>query len=110
MLRSARDHERRWYRPQGESRPAALLFPREAGANLYGSSWGFSVVLRAGAEARLEPEELDRWFEEGRGFVMLDTRNEYEVRMGKFVGAVHSVVVAGRVARRIPPMMVRCSL
>ena len=56
---------------------------------------------------RLELEVLDRWFEEGRGLVMLDTRNEYGVGMGKFEGAVHFVVVAGRVARRIPPMVVR---
>ena len=41
---------------------------------------------------------------------MLDTWYEYEVGMVEFEGAVHSVVVAGRVARRIPPMMVRCSL
>jgi len=58
--------------------------PRDAGAHLYGSSWGFSVVLRAGAETRIELEVLDRWFEEGRGLVMLGTRSEYEVGIGKF--------------------------
>ena len=73
----------------GSALKASRALPRfpfrvacEAGAHLYGSSWGFSVVLRAGAETRLELEVLDRWIEEGRGFVMLDTRNELRGRDG----------------------------
>ncbi|MGA0134408.1 MAG: rhodanese-related sulfurtransferase [Opitutales bacterium] len=37
---------------------------------------------------RLRAPELRRWFEEGREFTLLDTRNVYEVRMGTFRGAL----------------------
>ena len=36
---------------------------------------------------RLSPEELARWYAEGKDFLVLDTRNEYEVRLGKFKNA-----------------------
>lgn len=36
----------------------------------------------------IEPEELKKWYDEGRDFTMLDTRNEYEVRIGTFDNAV----------------------
>lgn len=36
---------------------------------------------------RLSPAELARWYAEGKEFLVLDTRNEYEVRLGKFRGA-----------------------
>lgn len=35
----------------------------------------------------LAPAELARWFEEKRDFVLLDTRNAYESRLGTFRGA-----------------------
>jgi UPF0176 protein len=35
----------------------------------------------------LRPEELDRWYSEQRKFLILDTRNEYEFRLGTFAGA-----------------------
>lgn len=35
----------------------------------------------------LKPEDLSKWYEEGEDFVILDTRNEYEVRLGTFEGA-----------------------
>lgn len=37
---------------------------------------------------RLSPQELKRWLDEGRPLTLLDTRNDYEVRMGTFLGAV----------------------
>jgi UPF0176 protein len=39
------------------------------------------------AAPRLTPKELARWYAEGKDFLVLDTRNEYEVRLGKFKGA-----------------------
>ena len=37
---------------------------------------------------RLEARELKRWLDEGRPVVLLDTRNDYEVRLGTFKGAL----------------------
>jgi predicted sulfurtransferase len=37
----------------------------------------------------LSPEDLRRWIKEGRDFVLLDTRNQYEVELGTFSGATH---------------------
>jgi UPF0176 protein len=36
----------------------------------------------------IEPEELKRWYDEGRDFTMLDTRNDYEIRIGTFEKAI----------------------
>lgn len=38
--------------------------------------------------AKIAPTELKRWLDEGRELVLLDTRNDYEVRLGTFRGAV----------------------
>ncbi len=37
---------------------------------------------------RLEPKVLKQWLDEGRPVVLLDTRNDYEVKLGTFKGAV----------------------
>lgn len=37
---------------------------------------------------KISPRELKRWLDEGRPLTLLDTRNEYEVRMGTFRGAI----------------------
>ncbi len=37
---------------------------------------------------RLDPRELKRWLDEGRAVTLLDTRNDYEIAAGTFVGAV----------------------
>ncbi len=37
---------------------------------------------------RLEPKELKTWYDEGKKFVILDTRNDYEIRTGTFKNAV----------------------
>lgn len=38
--------------------------------------------------ARLSPGQLKEWLDEGRPLTLLDTRNDYEVRMGTFRGAI----------------------
>lgn len=37
----------------------------------------------------LAPETLKQWLDEKRDFILLDTRNDYEVRFGTFTGAVN---------------------
>jgi len=36
----------------------------------------------------ITPETLKQWFDEGRDFVLLDTRNDYEIRSGTFTDAI----------------------
>ncbi len=38
--------------------------------------------------AKLSAKELKRWLDEGRKVTLLDTRNDYEVKLGTFEGAV----------------------
>src|SRR4051812_23800658 len=40
--------------------------------------------------AKLSPVTLKQWLDEGRPLTLLDTRNDYEVRMGTFRGAVRA--------------------
>jgi UPF0176 protein len=47
----------------------------------------FRVPVAATNAARIAPGELASWYREGRDFVALDTRNEYEYRLGTFQGA-----------------------
>ncbi len=37
---------------------------------------------------KLSPRELKQWLDEGRAVTLLDTRNDYEVKLGTFRGAV----------------------
>src|SRR3954464_812100 len=37
---------------------------------------------------KLKPCELKQWLDEGRPITLLDTRNDYEVKLGTFKGAV----------------------
>jgi UPF0176 protein len=36
---------------------------------------------------RITPRELKEWLDEGRNVTLLDTRNDYEIKLGSFVGA-----------------------
>lgn len=36
----------------------------------------------------LDPVEFEKWYEEGRDMTIIDTRNDYEVAMGTFEGAI----------------------
>lgn len=38
--------------------------------------------------ARLKPEELHKWYEEGEDFAMIDMRNDYEHKVGKFENSI----------------------
>lgn len=40
------------------------------------------------ATPKLSPQELKRWLDENRDIVLLDTRNDYEVALGTFQGAI----------------------
>jgi RluA family pseudouridine synthase len=37
---------------------------------------------------KIAPRELKRWLDEGRPVTLLDTRNDYEVKLGSFKGAI----------------------
>lgn len=37
----------------------------------------------------ISPKELKEWYESGKEFMILDTRNDYEVRIGTFKNAAH---------------------
>ncbi|MCE9606421.1 MAG: sulfurtransferase [Planctomycetia bacterium] len=37
---------------------------------------------------KISPQELKRWLDEGRPVTLLDTRNDYEIKLGTFRGAV----------------------
>ncbi len=39
---------------------------------------------------KLPPKELKKWLDEGKSVTLLDTRNDYEVKMGTFKGAIDS--------------------
>ncbi len=38
---------------------------------------------------KISPQELKQWLDEGRPVTLLDTRNDYEVRLGTFSGALY---------------------
>jgi len=40
------------------------------------------------AAPHLDPQELKRWYDENKDMVILDTRNDYEIRLGTFENAV----------------------
>lgn len=46
------------------------------------------VVPGKRTSAKLSAKELKRWLDEGRKITLLDTRNDYEVKLGTFTGAV----------------------
>ncbi len=46
--------------------------------------------------ASILPKELKRWYDEGRDFNLLDTRNDYEVRVGTFEKAIDPDIASFR--------------
>jgi len=40
---------------------------------------------------RLSPEQLKQWYEEGRAFHIVDMRNDYEFKVGRFKDSIHLV-------------------
>lgn len=52
-------------------------------------SFGVEAVRPANyTSPKIAPAELKRWLDEGRPVTLLDTRNDYEVRLGTFHGAI----------------------
>lgn len=47
------------------------------------------VIPSAKTGRNLAPTELKRWYDERKDFVIVDTRNDYEISQGAFEGAVH---------------------
>jgi UPF0176 protein len=45
------------------------------------------LPIGEGNTQRLSPQELKAWLDEGRDLVLLDTRNDYEIKLGTFEGA-----------------------
>ena len=41
---------------------------------------------------KLKPRELKKWLDEGRPVTLLDTRNDYEVKLGSFKGALRAEI------------------
>lgn len=59
-----------------------------------------------GTSPKISARELKRWLDEGRDVTLLDTRNDYEVRMGTFKGAAAAGIAHFRdfpdAVRRMP--------
>jgi RluA family pseudouridine synthase len=52
-------------------------------------SFGVEAVRPADyTSPKIAPQELKRWLDEGRPVTLLDTRNDYEVKLGTFKGAI----------------------
>ena len=52
-------------------------------------AFGFDAVRPAEyTSPKIAPHELKRWLDEGRPVTLLDTRNDYEVKLGTFKGAI----------------------
>lgn len=49
---------------------------------------GIDPARDAGRVPSLAPAELKRWLDEGRPVTLLDTRNDYEIKLGTFAGAM----------------------
>jgi RluA family pseudouridine synthase len=58
---------------------------------------------------RLEPKVLKQWLDEGRPVILYDTRNDYEVKLGTFKGAVIAGIDSFRdfpaAVAKLPPEM-----
>ncbi|MGA0846583.1 MAG: rhodanese-like domain-containing protein, partial [Luteolibacter sp.] len=56
---------------------------------------------------KIPPRELKRWLDEGRPITLLDTRNDYEVKLGTFKGAIDPQIQTFRsfpdAVRKLPP-------
>ncbi|MDP3849794.1 MAG: sulfurtransferase [Luteolibacter sp.] len=52
-------------------------------------SFGIEAVRPADyTSPKITPKELKRWLDEGKPVTLLDTRNDYEVKLGTFKGAI----------------------
>ena len=70
-------------------------------------SFGVETVRPAEyTSPKIAPRELKRWLDEGRPVTLLDTRNDYEVKLGTFKGAIDPQIKTFRgfheAVRRLP--------
>jgi len=56
---------------------------------IVGTQFPASVDPRVRTATHLPPEELRQWYEEGKEFVIVDMRNDYEFRSGHFKDSVN---------------------
>lgn len=57
-------------------------------SEIVSSGLGSEVSPRERTAPRLEPEDLQRWFDEGKDFVVVDMRNDYEYKSGHFKNSI----------------------
>jgi UPF0176 protein len=83
-------------------------------------SFGVEAVRPAHhASPKIAPKELKRWLDEGRPVTLLDTRNDYEVKLGTFKGAIDPEIktfrgfpeAVGRLPERLKnqPVVIFCT-
>jgi RluA family pseudouridine synthase len=73
-------------------------------------SFGVEAVRPADyTSPKIAPRELKRWLDEGRPVTLLDTRNDYEVKLGTFRGAIDPRIKTFRgfpdAVRRLPEVL-----
>ncbi|MDF2690604.1 MAG: hypothetical protein K0S29_459 [Gammaproteobacteria bacterium] len=68
-----------------DSKPYRRLFVKIKRSLVPGADWVNPAEFTAPA---LAPEQLKQWFEQGRDFTLIDTRNDYEVSVGTFEKAI----------------------
>ncbi len=56
---------------------------------IVGTKFPKHIDPRKRTAARLAPEDLRNWFEEGKDFVIVDMRNDYEYQSGHFKGSIN---------------------
>jgi len=66
------------------------------------------IVPGVKTSPKISPRKLKQWLDEGREIMLLDTRNDYEVKLGTFAGAVDLGIGNFRdfpdaVQKKIPP-------
>jgi predicted sulfurtransferase len=68
-----------------DNQPFKRIFVKIKNCLVPGADWVNPAEFTAPA---MSPEQLKQWLDEGKDFYLLDTRNDYEVDMGTFNGAV----------------------
>jgi len=73
-------------------------------------SFGVEAVRPADyTSPKIAPRELKRWLDEGKPVTLLDTRNDYEVKLGTFKGAIDPAIKTFRgfpdAVRKLPEQL-----
>ena len=78
--------------PIKRSQGTGQAFPKlsvKVRQEIVGTRFPESIDPRKRTGTRLTPEELRQWYEEGKDFVIVDMRNDYEYQSGHFKGSVN---------------------